>query len=154
VFDYGHNTSSLLALVETVRQFPHTRRAAVYSAAGDRRDCDLIRQGEILGDAFDRVVLYEDQYLRGRQPGQIMALFQQGLATCRRVAETEQVFGWQKAVDSALARIEPGELLVIQADVVDEAVEYLRRGIPASMTVREIDLQQAIGSRQPQLQAS
>ncbi|HSQ08227.1 MAG TPA: Mur ligase family protein, partial [Chromatiaceae bacterium] len=56
IFDYGHNPSSLLAMVEALGGFPHRRRIAVYSAAGDRRDEDMIRQGEILGAAFDQVI--------------------------------------------------------------------------------------------------
>ena len=68
VVDYGHNPSALLALIEALEQFPHERRMCVYSAAGDRRDCDMVRQGELLGDAFDNVILYEDHYLRGRAP--------------------------------------------------------------------------------------
>ena len=26
----------------------------------------MVRQGQLLGEAFDRVILYEDHYLRGR----------------------------------------------------------------------------------------
>ena len=74
IVDYGHNTSALQALIEAIEQFPHHHRTAVYTAAGDRRDCDMIRQGEMLGDAFDRVILYEDHYVRGREKGEIMGL--------------------------------------------------------------------------------
>src|SRR5262249_10151083 len=45
VLDYGHNPSAILALVEALDQFPHERRSIVFSAAGDRRDVDMIRQG-------------------------------------------------------------------------------------------------------------
>ena len=50
-------------------QFPHRRRSVVYSAAGDRRDADIVAQGEQLGAAFDRVFIYEDTYLRRPQEG-------------------------------------------------------------------------------------
>ena len=66
IVDYGHNVSALAALIEALENFPPSRRTVVYSAAGDRRDCDMVRQGELLGHAFDRVILYEDHYLRGR----------------------------------------------------------------------------------------
>lgn len=74
IVDYGHNASALTALIEAIEQFPHPLRTIVYSAAGDRRDCDMVRQGEILGAAFNRVILYEDHYLRGRPAGEIMEL--------------------------------------------------------------------------------
>lgn len=126
VFDYGHNPSALLAMIEALQHFPHRRRIAVYSAAGDRRDCDLIRQGEILGGAFDRVILYEDHYTRGRPPGEIMALFAQGLEVGDRVKEIETIQGWQQAVEAALWQVQPGDLILVQADAIDETVEYVR----------------------------
>ena len=90
IVDYGHNVSALSALIEAIEQFPHERRTVVYSAAGDRRDCDMVRQGELLGDAFDRVILYEDHYLRGRAEGEIMGLFRQGLADGERVTDVQE----------------------------------------------------------------
>ncbi len=60
VIDDSHNTSALAALIEALDHFPHDRRTIVYSAGDGRRDADIIRQGEQLGGAFDRVVLYED----------------------------------------------------------------------------------------------
>ena len=72
VVDYGHNTSSLMAMLDALKVFPHQNRIAVYTAAGDRRDGDMVRQGELLAESFDRVILYEDHYVRGRKPGEIM----------------------------------------------------------------------------------
>jgi cyanophycin synthetase len=126
VFDYGHNPSSLLAMIEALAVFPHERRIAVYSAAGDRRDADLIRQGELLGHAFDLVILYEDHYTRGREPGEIMSLFRQGLAAGGRVTQIQTIQGWQHAVEAALAIAQPGDLLLVQADQIDETVDYVR----------------------------
>ena len=144
VVDYGHNQSSLLAIAETLDQFPHPIRTVIYSAAGDRRDLDMIRQGEILADHFDRVILYEDNYLRGRQPGEIMSLFKQGMDGGKRVKEIHEVQGWQNAVDRALKLIRKGEFLLMQADVIDEAVQYLHHSIEHDRLGREIELDAAI----------
>ena len=38
IVDYGHNTSSLAAVLQAIEAFPNARRTAVYSTAGDRRD--------------------------------------------------------------------------------------------------------------------
>ncbi len=140
VFDYGHNPSALLAMIEALEVFPHRRRLAVYSAAGDRRDADLIRQGEILGHAFDRVILYEDHYTRGRLPGEIMSLFDQGLAAGDRVQEVQTIHGWQHAVEAALWLAQPGDLLLIQADVIDETVDYVRARLAEDQARREFPL--------------
>ena len=49
ILDYGHNSSALLALNEAIEKMPHRRRKIVYTAAGDRRDGDIIRQAKIIG---------------------------------------------------------------------------------------------------------
>jgi cyanophycin synthetase len=126
VVDYGHNTHSLAAVIEAIGTFPHQRRTCVYSTAGDRRDADIVRQGELLGGAFDRVILYEDHYLRGRAPGAIIGLFRQGLQAATRTKEIVEVAGATKAAEAALTSAQPGELVLIQADTVDETVQWLR----------------------------
>jgi cyanophycin synthetase len=144
IVDYGHNVSALAALIEAIEQFPHERRTIVYSAAGDRRDCDMIRQGELLGEAFDRVLLYEDHYLRGRAEGDIMRLFRQGLEAGRRACEVQNFQGNIKAIECALREAQAGELLVLQADVIDETMNFLAKYLAASGSGQEIDLSQAI----------
>jgi cyanophycin synthetase len=104
----------------------------------------MIRQGEILADHFDRIILYEDNYLRGRQPGEIMTLFKQGMDGGKRVKEIHEVQGWQNAVDRALKLIRKGEFLLMQADTIDEAVQYLHHSIEHESLGREIELDAAI----------
>ncbi len=145
IFDYGHNTSALAAMLEAVEQFPNARRTCIYSAAGDRRDTDMVRQGELLGAAFDRVILYEDHYLRGREPGQIIALFRQGIEKGPRTQAIEAHQGWSNAIEAALSSLQPGDLLVCQADVVDDTIEYVRRHLLAEAANREVNVAQAIG---------
>lgn len=149
VVDYGHNTSSLKAMLETLEQFPHGRRLAVYSAAGDRRDVDMVEQGVMLGAAFDQVLLYEDHYIRGRQPGEITALFQQGLQQGRRVREVLPVQGWELAVETVLGRMQSGDLVLLQADTIDGAVEILKKYLTAGTAAREVSLKDALKTSQP-----
>ncbi len=144
IVDYGHNPSSLQAIIDAIKLFPHAHRTAIYSAAGDRRDCDMVQQGQQLASAFDRVVIYEDAYLRGREPGDITKLFKQGLAAGGRVSEVHDFLGWKKAVDATLKMIQPGELLLVQADVIDEAMQYLRDCFASQVASREVDLDGAI----------
>lgn len=127
VVDYGHNPSALLALIEAIGQFPHEHRTVVYSTAGDRRDCDMVRQGQLLGEAFDHVILYEDHYKRGRPDGEIIGLFRKGMENARRAKQIDEVHGAINAVEAAIASAKPDHLVVIQADAIDETVNYLRK---------------------------
>jgi len=135
IVDYGHNPSSLSAILSAIDSFPAQMRTAVYSVAGDRRDCDIIRQGELLGGAFDRVLLYEDHYLRGRPAGEIIGLLRAGLANSRRVKEMNAFNTWASAADAALRLVRPGELLLVQADVVDQAVDYLKAFLSSDLLI-------------------
>jgi cyanophycin synthetase len=145
IVDYGHNASALSALIEAVDTFPHVYRSIVYSSAGDRRDCDLIQQGELLGDKFDRVILYEDHYRRGRAEGEIMALIRRGLECAVYAPEIVEIHSALKAVEMALQTARPGELLVIQADVIDETVDFVRQYLHRRVPGREIDIRQMGG---------
>jgi cyanophycin synthetase len=144
IVDYGHNPSALQALVEAIEQFPHERRSVVYTAAGDRRDCDMVRQGELIGAAFDRVILYEDHYIRGRAEGEIMGLIRAGLNGGARVREICEIKGAIPAVQAALQSVRPGELLLVQADEIDETVDFIKAFLAATPACREIGLVQAL----------
>ncbi|HEX3999731.1 MAG TPA: cyanophycin synthetase [Pirellulales bacterium] len=149
VVDYGHNPSSLVALIAALDQFPHKRRTAVYTCAGDRRDCDMIRQGELLGAAFDRIILYEDHYVRGRREGEIMGLLQQGLTSGNRVRDIQEIRGAVTAIETALRTVRLGELLMIQADTIDETVAFLQHYLATHTDGREIDLREALAVARP-----
>lgn len=140
VVDYGHNTSALAAILETLKHFPHTRRRALYSAAGDRRDADLLDLGRMLGDNFDAVLLYEDKYVRGRAEGEIMRLMRQGVEQGGRVQEIEEIRGSIASVERALSTVEPGEVLLLQADEIDVTVDYLKEYLAKHPEVKPMKL--------------
>lgn len=126
VVDYGHNACSLEAIIEALDFFTAPHRTIVYSTAGDRRDSDIVLQGLLLGEAFDSVILYEGSYMRGRQKGDIITLFRKGMRGTSRVSEIMEVYGATNAISEALQFLRKDELVVIQADVVDETIAFLR----------------------------
>ncbi|WP_050462725.1 cyanophycin synthetase [Herbaspirillum autotrophicum] len=125
IADYGHNPDAIQALVNAVESIPAQRRSVVISGAGDRRDIDIRQQTEILGDAFDEVVLYQDQCQRGRADGEVLALLRQGLANARRTSETKEVHGEFLAIDTALASLKKGDLCLILIDQIEEALAHI-----------------------------
>jgi cyanophycin synthetase len=144
LLDYAHNISALESLLEVVRTFPHARRSVVYAVPGDRSDEVIASQGELLGTAYDRVILYEDTELRGRPDGAIFALMRQGLARHSRTREVVEVRGNLKAIELALATVKPGELLHIQPEFPDVAAVYFARLVEAG--AREVTLDRAWAS--------
>jgi cyanophycin synthetase len=108
---------------------PAVRRSVVISGAGDRRDEDIRQQTEILGDAFDDVILYQDACQRGREDGEVIALLRDGLANARRAKRVDDITGEFKAIDMALDRLHPGDLCLILIDQVEEALAHIGKRI-------------------------
>ncbi len=119
VIDDSHNVPALAALCRALDHFPNARRTIVYSAGDGRRNADIVRQGELLGTAFDRVVLYEDYAASDRATGELAALFRQGMSAGKRTVEIREVPDHRQAIETALAGAVPGELLVIQPEDED-----------------------------------
>ncbi len=138
VVDYGHNPSALKSVLEAISGFTGSRRLAVYSAAGDRRDRDMIEQGKLLGDNFDQVLLYEGSYVRGRERGDIIKLFGEGLKQGARVKEQIGFATWREAAQKALSMAQTGDVVLIQADEVDESVTFFREIAIGSLEPKSI----------------
>ncbi len=132
IADYGHNPDAILALVAAVDSIPAKKRLVVISGAGDRRDVDISRQSEILGDAFDEIVLYQDQCQRGRPDGEVLKLLQYGLINAQRVKKIDAINGEFLAIDTALARLQAGDLCLILIDQVDEALAHIAQRVAES----------------------
>jgi cyanophycin synthetase len=129
VADYGHNPDAIQALVQAVGALPAKQRWVVISGAGDRRDDDIRRQTEILGEAFDGAILYQDACQRGRADGEVLGLLQQGLAKASRTKAIEEIRGEFIAIDTALAKLQAGDLCLILVDQIDEALAHIEKRI-------------------------
>lgn len=129
IADYGHNPDAILALVAAIDKIPAQRRHVVISGAGDRRDEDIRQQTQILGDAFDEVVLYQDQCQRGRADGEVLALLREGLVNASRAKQVSEINGEFNAIDLALSRVQPGDACLILIDQVEEALAHIAQRI-------------------------
>jgi len=126
IVDYAHNASALAALAAALHNFPYQRHTIVYCGC-NRRDDDVIRQGEVLGANFDRVILYQDRGNSDRCDGELNALLRQGIAAGSRVREVVEYAGEIEAIEAALAGLRGGELLVVGVESIMEAVELVRK---------------------------
>jgi cyanophycin synthetase len=129
IADYGHNPDAMRALVNAVNAMPARRRSVVISGAGDRRDEDIREQTTILGGAFDDVLLFQDACQRGREDGEVLALLRQGLTGASRTSEVLEIRGEFIAIDTALQRLQPGDLCLVLVDQVEEALAHLAQRI-------------------------
>jgi cyanophycin synthetase len=130
IVDYAHNPSAVAALVAAVQKLPQRRRTLVFSGC-DRRDADLREMGALIGHGFDRVILYQDWGHSGRSDGELNALLRQGMAG-KRVAEVVEVATEKEAVERALRALQPGELMVLGIDSIEEVLGLVKNRLGAA----------------------
>jgi cyanophycin synthetase len=119
IVDYAHNPSALSALVDSLAAFSHRRRCLVFAAPGHRREADVLAMGRTIGAHFDRVILY-------RSEDEATALLHRVLADGQRHPEIITAQGELAAIESALGDFQPGDLLVIGVDSIEEALAFVR----------------------------
>jgi cyanophycin synthetase len=138
IADYGHNPDAIAALVASVNNLPARQRSVVISGAGDRRDQDIRAQTQLLGAAFDDVILYQDACQRGRADGEVLALLRQGLQDATRASRVEEIHGEFTAIDRALERLQAGDLCLILIDQVQEALAHIQRRCDAAQAAMSV----------------
>lgn len=130
VVDDAHNASALEALAAALEPFPAERRTLVFGAGLQRRDEDLVAQGKVIGETFDRVLLCEDTSVkRDQSDSEARALLKRGLQEGRRVAEVADEGKRRDAVEAALSQLKAGDLLVLQCDecAIESTVEQVHQ---------------------------
>ena len=80
IVDYAHNPAAMSALGQAVGAMrrPGGKTIGVVSTPGDRRDEDIFNMGAIAAGIFDLLVFRELPDGRGRAPGGVLALLEQG----------------------------------------------------------------------------
>ncbi len=143
VVDYAHNPAGLRALGDFIenladpsrpRDIVVHRRIGVIAMPGDRRDEDMREMGEVAARHFDRVIVREDQNLRGRAPGEAAELVMSGVEAKIRAGEgrtrtVEVVPDEIDAVRKALGQAHEGDIVVLCVDRLEEVWEILEPGV-------------------------
>lgn len=134
ILDYGHNPAGLEPMAPLVARLRGANRSiGVVAAAGDRRDEDMVEIGRIAARTFDEVIIREDEDLRGRAPGEVAGLIRSGaLAGGLPEAAITLILDEAGALEAAMRRARPGDLVVHFAEQIDLAWEQIRAFQPAA----------------------
>ncbi len=126
LMDYAHNPAGFSGLTKFVSKLPNKYRTVVMTVPGDRRDDDIREMGEIAGNAFDRIVIRHGHYLRGRDPNELTALLQEGVARTGKEPQVRVIPSGRDAIHHAIKYGRKGELVVTLADIVPDDIGYVQ----------------------------
>ncbi len=130
IVDYAHNSSALSALVGALNQFPHQRRSLVFTAC-NRRDADVVRMGEVIGNGFDSVILYQDQGNNDRTDGDLNTLLRRGFDRGARISEVSEAPGELTAIEEAFRDLHPDNLLVVGVESIEAGLAHVQNLLTA-----------------------
>ncbi len=126
LMDYAHNPSGFRGLTNFINKLPNKYRTVVLNGTGDRRDDDIREMGLIAGEHFDRVVIRRGNYLRGRQPEDMVRLLQEGIAQSGTDPQVRVIPESRDAIGHAIKNGRKGELVVTLADLVPDDIKYVQ----------------------------
>ncbi|MDB5748791.1 MAG: cphA [Massilia sp.] len=133
IVDYAHNPAAYAALSEMARALLPGQLVGIVTAPGDRRDSDLVQIGEVCGEGFDELVIYESQN-RGRAAGEVVGIILQGAENVVGQSDTlhcEVEVG--KAIRLGLSLCSPGDVLVFACGTsIQTFIDALRVDDPES----------------------
>jgi len=132
IMDYGHNPAAIRSMCELAdRMEVRGRRLCVLSAPGDRRDEDIVEMGRVAAGHFDHYICRRDDGLRGRKSDEIPRMLREALLEAGVSPQAIDVVpDEQEAIDAALRRGKPGDLLLIFADALSRSWEQIVRFRP------------------------
>lgn len=117
IVDYAHNAAAMGAMSDLVGRLRKKRSIAAIAAPGDRRDVDIQELGTIAAKTFDRLIIKEDEGLRGRQRGDVANLLRDAaIAAGKSPDDILIVLDELAAARQALSEAQRDDLVVIFAD--------------------------------------
>jgi cyanophycin synthetase len=119
--DYGHNAAALIATGELVRAAWSGHHVAAITLPGDRRDDLVAESAEAIASCFATVVVYEDEDLRGRAPGEMRELIAAALRKARPDVVIRNAHGANDALRQAGTLAAGGAVLFIYERLGDAA---------------------------------
>ena len=127
VFDYAHNVAGVQALLrfgQALQREQQGRLLFVLGGPGDRSDDQIRAMGQLAGEGADVLLLHEEErYLRGRPPGEITRLYQEGAVAAGLSTEDILIFPDEiAALEAGLAQMQPMDVMLIAAHAEREAM--------------------------------
>ncbi|MDP4176348.1 MAG: cyanophycin synthetase, partial [Bacteroidota bacterium] len=114
--DYAHNPAGFLGLHKFICRLPFAVRTGIFGGTGDRRDEDIRLLGSFSSRMFNKVIIKEDEDLRGRKPGEMTKLIVEGIKSRRPQLPIEEIRSEKEAVVHAMENAKEGEIIVVLCD--------------------------------------
>lgn len=126
IVDYGHNVGAVRATSQFIQELMPGRKIRMASGVGNRRKEDLLEFGKTIAEYYDHVILC-DSDPRERKAGETARIVKRGLLKGGlALDQISLVIDEKEATRIALEMARPGDVVVLQADNIDQVIKDVR----------------------------
>lgn len=144
--DYGHNPDALISIGDMTKKWNVTKRTAVIAVPGDRSDEMISMSGIAAALMYDKVIVREDEDLRGRAEGEVADILCKSVAKEKNSVPCLKILSPLESLKTAIDEMSDGELVVYFYESFEE-VEKILEQVNAQKSSIETLLPKSIMSR-------
>lgn len=127
--DFAHNPDGFNGIKDYLKTIEATEHVGVISGTGDRRDEDIRETARIAARMFDRIIICQEKYLRGRDQQELIDLLLSGIYEIKPEMEVTINNNGADCLKYIVATAKSGSFITILSDSIDNAIhkvtEYL-----------------------------
>ena len=120
--DFAHNPDGFNGIKNYLKTVEATEHVGVISGTGDRRDEDIMETARIAAQMFDRVVICQEKYLRGRTQQELIDLLTTGLREVKPTIPISINNNGEACMKELITKAKPGSFITILSDTIDNAI--------------------------------
>lgn len=135
ILDYGHNAEAINNIGKLLKSLPNFKKTVVLGLPGDRSTDLLLQSAEKIAQYYDKVILRDDEDLRGRKPGEVPALLADLYNRKYPGITVEVILKEEDAVMQALNELQGQEICVIMYEDHQMVMRAMREFDPVPVSV-------------------
>lgn len=120
--DFAHNPAGFIGIKDYLATVEASEHVGVISGTGDRRDEDIIETAKIAAEMFDRIIICQEKYLRGRKQQELIDLLTKGIKEVKPDMEIEINNSGEATLKNIINTAKPGSFVTILSDTIDNAI--------------------------------
>jgi cyanophycin synthetase len=124
--DYGHNPEAIRSIGMMLENWFISGVTLVLGVPGDRSDAMIGLSGIAAAEKFKKIIIREDNELRGRQPGEVSGILAGVIRGSSPEAETKIIRDSRLALEEAIAEIKKDEVIVYLYEDLEMVKEVLQ----------------------------
>lgn len=120
--DFAHNPAGFIGIKDYLATVEASEHVGVISGTGDRRDEDIIETARIAAQMFDKIIICQEKYLRGRKQQELIDLLTTGIKEVKPDMEIEINNNGEATLKEIINTAKPGSFITILSDTIDNAI--------------------------------